>query len=175
MGSLVTRLAAIGCPAEALAAAQGIEFEIYRAESLIGLIPSLPGSLLPAALATARSTGDQFQRAQVLCALVPRLQERIDAEFSVSSWRWPRAACRIGGRELILSAMARYVEDDLLPEWLAEARQVGDGRNLRESCRQSRHFYRRQPTPRCCAPPSRSPGRCRQENRHPVVTCEPRC
>ena len=77
LSGLALGLATSGYPAEALAAAQEIEFERDRAETLTRLSPHLPVELLEEALATAQRIGNEESRARAVSGLAIYLPESL--------------------------------------------------------------------------------------------------
>ena len=77
--ALAPRLAELGYPQEALAAARELPETVRsgspRAEAPAALAPHLPPNLLAQALAAAREIGNESARAEALAALAPRLAE----------------------------------------------------------------------------------------------------
>lgn len=78
--TLASRLADLGCYSQALAAIREIDFGSHREESLTRLIPLLPEPLVPEALVIARGVEPDYVRYLALCALFPRLPERLKRE-----------------------------------------------------------------------------------------------
>ena len=134
LASLIPRLAELGCPEEALAAALKIRYPIERAEALRGLAPHLPELLLRDILATTREIVGEEQepekwgRAKALARLVLRLAELGYPEEALAAAQeiedeWWQAMTLAG----LVPHLPEAERAQVLRETLAAAREIVDG------------------------------------------------
>jgi hypothetical protein len=130
---LAPRLAELGRPHEALAEAQMIERENYRAKALVGLTPYLPeaesNEVVEEALAWTRAIRGEDDRAEALAVLAPYLPEPSKSEALLEALEAARALPEGGwpGRSPRAEALARlapHLPEALLREALEAARAI---------------------------------------------------
>jgi hypothetical protein len=120
---LLGRLAELGDPEEALAAAREIQDEDERAKALAKLAPHLPKPLLHEALAAVREICDVKYQAHALAGLASRLAELGDPEKGLAT---VRAIHDQGWQAVALVRLAPHLPKPLLQEALAAAQEIYD-------------------------------------------------
>ncbi len=115
------RLAELGYPREALAAAQEVEDSELRAQVLAGLVPYLSEELLHEALAAAWEVEDERGRARVLAKLSHRLAELGHPQKALAL---AQEIEDVLSQARVLAELAPYLSEGLLKEALVMARQL---------------------------------------------------
>jgi len=125
LAALAPRLAELGHPAEALAAARAIESASSRFEALAALAPHLTAPLLREALEVARAIGYEWYRSRALAPLALRLAE---LSHPAEALEVARAIESEKDRSGALAALAPHLgpteRDQALREALAAARAI---------------------------------------------------
>lgn len=114
-------------PQLALTIAKGLEDELDRAQLLLGLEPLLPGEMrehvLMEALVAARTIESEWQQAEVLAKLAPRLAASGQPKQALEMVKEIRDGAPTARA---LAALAPYLPEELLRTAMAMALRVGD-------------------------------------------------